>query len=358
MAEQTDAAPLRSVHTTSFAAVLADRGISLLVSTYQAGKLVVLRHDGHGGVNTHFHAFRKPMGIAVGSGGDRLALGTAGDVREFHNVPAVAAKLDAAGSPPHDAAYLPRVTHATGDVQVHEMAWGTGGELWFVNTRFSCLCTRSDRFSFEPRWRPPFVSALAAEDRCHLNGLAMQGGRPRYVTALGRTDTPGGWRADKRAGGVLLDVDTGRAVVAGLSMPHSPRLFDGRLWVLESGTGTVGTVDGGRVAAVARLPGFTRGLDFHGRLAFVGLSQVRETAHFSGLPITDLPVEQRACGVWVVDVDTGATVAFLRFEAGVQEIFAVAVVPRRCPELVDDATLSMDTFVLPDAALADVAARG
>ena len=349
-------ASLRSVHTASFAAVLADLGVSLLVSTYQAGKLVVLRHDGRGGVNTHFHAFRKPMGIAVGSGGDRLALGTTGEVREFHNVPAVAAKLDGAGAPPHDAAFLPRVTHATGDVQIHEMAWGTGGELWFVNTRFSCLCTRSDRYSFDPRWRPPFVSALAAEDRCHLNGLAMEGGRPRYVTALGRTDTPGGWRADKRAGGVLLDVATGGAVVTGLSMPHSPRVIDGRLWLLESGTGSVGTVDGGgRYSAVATLPGFTRGFDVHGPLAFVGLSQVRETAHFSGLPITDVPVGQRACGVWVVNRRDGRTVAFLRFEQGVQEIFAVAVVPRRCPELVDDPKLAADTFTLPDAALGDVA---
>ncbi len=349
-------APLRSVHTASFAALLADRGLSLLVSTYQAGKLVVLRHDGRGGVNTHFHAFRKPMGLAVGSGGDRLAIGTAGDVREFHNVPAVAARLDAAGVPPHDAAFLPRVTHATGDVQVHEMAWGTGGQLWFVNTRFSCLCVRSDRFSFDPRWRPPFVTALAAEDRCHLNGLAMLDGRPRYVTALGRTDTPGGWRADKRAGGVLLDVDAGGAVVAaGLSMPHSPRVIDGRLWMLESGTGSVGTVEaGGRFEPVARLPGFTRGLDVHGRLAFIGLSQVRESAHFGGLPITELPVEQRACGVWAVDLDTGRTAGFLRFEAGVQEVFAVAVVPRRCPELVDDDRLAADTFVLPDAALGEV----
>ncbi len=349
MADTPDAAPLRSVHTSSFAAVLAERGLSLLVSTYQAGKLVVLRHDGGGGVNTHFHAFRKPMGIAVGGG--RMAVGTADDVREFHDVPAVAAKLDRDGLPPHDAAYLPRVTHATGNVQVHEMAWGTGAELWFVNTRFSCLCVRSDRYSFDPRWRPPFITALAAEDRCHLNGLAMVDGRPRFVTALGRTDTPGGWRADKRAGGVVLDVATGGAVVAGLSMPHSPRVVDGRLWVLESGTGSIGTVDAGRFAAVATLPGFTRGLDFHGRLAFVGLSQVRESAHFSGLPITDLPVERRACGVWVVDVDTGRTVGFLRFEEGVQEIFAVAVVARRSPELVDDPAVVADTFVLPDAAL-------
>jgi uncharacterized protein (TIGR03032 family) len=341
---------LRSVHTTTFGPLLAERGISLLVSTYQAGRLVVLRHDGRGGVNTHFHELRKPMGIALTPDGARLAIGTKHDVREYRNVPALAPALDVAGGLRHDAAYVRRVTHATGDVHIHEMAWGAAGELWFVNTRFSCLCTRSERYSFQPRWRPPFVSAVVAEDRCHLNGLAVVDGEPRYVTALGQTDTNGGWRANKRSGGVLLDVPAGAVVAGGLSMPHSPRVVDGRLWVLESGSGGVCTVDvaTGRVETVAQLPGFTRGLDFHGRLAFVGLSKVRETAEFGDLPITELPLAERACGVWVVDLDSGRTVAFLRFEAGVREIFAVAVVPSRYPELVDDEDLAGNAFVLPD----------
>ena len=352
MAEATGENQLRSVHTTTFGAILADRGISLLVSTYQAGRLVVLRHDGRGGVNTHFHELRKPMGVALSPDGARLAIGTKGEVREFRDAPAVAPHLNVTGGPPHDAAYLPRVTHVTGDVHVHEMAWAADGELWFVNTRFSCLCTRSERHSFQPRWRPTFITALVAEDRCHLNGLAVVDGQPRYVTALGQTDTPGGWRADKRAGGVLLEVPTGEVVAAGLSMPHSPRVLDGALWVLESGTGGVGRIDRatGRFEPVASLPGFTRGVDFHGRLAFVGLSKVRETAHFGDLPITGMPVEQRACGVWVVDLDAGRTVAFLRFEQGVREIFAVAVVPRRCPELVDEENLRDNAFTLPDVA--------
>jgi uncharacterized protein (TIGR03032 family) len=352
MAEMTADNQLRSVHTPSFGAILADRGISLLVSTYQAGRLVVLRHDGRGGVNTHFHELRKPMGVALTPDGVRLAIGTKGEVREYRDAPAVAPHLDRPGGPRHDAAYLPRVTHVTGDVLVHEMAWAGDGELWFANTRFSCLCTRSERHSFQARWRPPFITALAAEDRCHLNGLAMVDGRPRYVTALGRTDTQGGWRADKRAGGVLLEVPSGDVVAAGLAMPHSPRVVDGSLWVLESGTGGIGRIHPatGRFDPIASLPGFTRGLDFHGPLAFVGLSKVRETAHFGDLPITQVPVDQRACGVWVVDVHTGRTVAFLRFEAGVREIFAVTVVPRRCPELVDGEDLRDNAFNLPDVA--------
>src|SRR5918994_118516 len=116
--ENAGPSPLRSVHTTSFPAILDQLASSLLVTTYQAGKLVVLRSDG-GVINTHFRAFNKPMGMAVTRG--RLGIGTAVDVWEFRNVPAVAAKLDPPGK--HDACYLPRSSHVTGDVQIHEMAY-------------------------------------------------------------------------------------------------------------------------------------------------------------------------------------------------------------------------------------------
>ncbi len=311
----------------------------------------MLRADG-GVINTHFRTFQKPMGLACD--GDRLAVGTAVEVWEFHNVPAVARKLEPAGK--HDACFLPRIGHVTGDVQVHEMAW-VGDELWFVNTRFSCLAARAARYSFVPLWRPPFVSALAPEDRCHLNGLGLRDGRVRYATALGATDRAGGWREDRKGGGVLMDVPGGGVIARGLSMPHSPRWHAGRLWLLESGNGTVGVVDEatGRYEAMAELPGFTRGLDFHGGFAFVGLSQVRDSAVFSGIAIAERP--ERWCGVWVLEAGTGRTVAYLRFEDAVQEIFAVQVLSgRRFPEVVnDDPARIADSFVLPDAALAEVA---
>jgi uncharacterized protein (TIGR03032 family) len=238
------------------------------------------------------------------------------------------------------------------------MAYG-GDELWFVNTRFSCLGTLDPSSSFVPRWRPPFVTALEPTDRCHLNGLAMEGGRPRYVTALGATDAAAGWRAGKARGGVLLDVPSGEVVASGLSMPHSPRLHAGRLWVCESGAGTLGVVDAstGRYEPVAAVPGFTRGLDFAGGIAFVGLSQVRESAVFSGIPITErLAESDRTCGVCAVDLASGNVVALLRFEDAVQEVFAVQVLPgRRYPDLInDDAKLLENSFVLPDEALRDV----
>jgi uncharacterized protein (TIGR03032 family) len=345
-------APLRSIHTETFPELLTSIGASVLVSTYQAGKLVVLRAD-EAGLNTHFRGFNVPMGIALD--GDRLAIGTGLEIWEFHNVPAVAARLEPARK--HDACFLPRGSHTTGNIQIHEMGWGTEG-LWFVNTRFCCLCTRDLNHSFVPRWRPPFITALAPEDRCHLNGMAMVEGVPRFVTALGVSDEARGWRPHKRDGGVVLDVPSGEFVARGLSMPHSPRVHNGQLWVLNSGAGGLGIIDPqtGRYENVATLPGFTRGLDFFGRYAFVGLSQVRESAVFSGIAIADRPVAERACGVWVVDIVTGQTVAFVKFEDQLQEIFAVQVMAgRRYPDVINDAPdLISDSFVLPDAPLDSV----
>ncbi|WZO98085.1 TIGR03032 family protein [Isosphaeraceae bacterium EP7] len=348
--------PMRAAHTPNFPALLRRIGASLLVTTYQAGKLVMVRDEGDH-LNTHFRAFQAPMGMALA--GDRLAVGAKLQVWEFVDVPAVAAKLD----PPsrHDACFLPRSSHVTGNIQIHEMAWGVGGELWVVNTRFSCLCTLDGSASFTPRWRPPYVSALEPTDRCHLNGLGMVDGRPRYVTALGETDEPAGWRANKARGGILIDVVSGDVITRGLSMPHSPRWYAGRLWVCNSGAGTIGSINinSGKYEPIAEAPGFTRGLDFAGNLAFVGLSQVRESAVFSGIPITErLTEEERTCGVCVIDLTTGQAVALLRFETAVQEVFAVTVLPgRRYPDLInDDETLLENSFVVPSAALADVPA--
>ncbi len=351
-----DPAPLRAVHTPGFPALLRRLGASLLVTTYQAGKLVMVRDEGDH-LNTHFRVFQAPMGMALS--GDRLAIGTSLQIWEYVNVPAVAARLDPPGR--HDACFLPRSCHVTGNIQIHEMAWGTGSELWVVNTRFSCLCTIDRSASFAPRGRPPFVSVLEPSDRCHLNGLAMVDGRPRYVTALGESDEIAGWRPNKVRGGLLMDIDSGDILCRGLSMPHSPRWHGGRLWVCESGAGTLGYVDQstGRYEAVAAAPGFTRGLDFAGNLAFVGLSQVRESAVFSGIPITErLAPEQRTCGVCAIDLTKGQVVALLRFETAVQEVFAVTVLPgHRYPDLInDDSNLLENSFTVPDAALDDVPA--
>jgi uncharacterized protein (TIGR03032 family) len=367
-AEQA-APPLRSVHSTTFPQILEKFGASLAVTTYQAGKLVLLRaepRDGTPVLNTHFRGFNKPMGFAWEPG--RFALGTNTEVWEFHDLPAVARKLDAADATTHhDAGFLPRSAHVTGDVQVHEMVWvppsGVASasrlsDLYFVNTRFSCLAQRSGLYSFVPRWKPPFITALGPEDRCHLNGLCLRDGQIRYVTALGQTDTPGGWRDNKRGGGIVMDVRSNQIVVQGLSMPHSPRWHDGRLWVLESGNGGVGIVDerSGRYQEICRLPGFTRGLDFAGPYALVGLSQVRETAVFSGIAIAEMPQDQRCCGVWAIDTRSGQIVGFVKFTDAVQEIFAIQLLRGvRWPEVLnEDPKRIAESYELPEEALKQV----
>jgi uncharacterized protein (TIGR03032 family) len=330
--------------TESFVALLHELGVSLLVSTYQANKLLAVRASGQG-LSTLVRTFDRPMGLAVDP--RRLAIGTRKEVWFLRNAPDIAPRIEPAGQ--HDACYLPRSCHVTGDIGIHEMAWA-GDELWIVNTRFSCLCTLSPEYSFVPRWRPPFITGLAAEDRCHLNGLAMADGQPRFVTTLGETDTPDGWRADKPRGGCIIDVPSGEFVTRGLSMPHSPRWHDGQLWVLESGTGSLSLVDRqtGKRHTVAQLPGFTRGLTIVGPYAFIGLSRIRETSAMNGVPLADRRSELK-CGVAVVDLRSGQTIALLEFQTAVEEIFDVQFVPGvRFPEVMGFQKESLQhTFVIP-----------
>jgi uncharacterized protein (TIGR03032 family) len=330
--------------TESFAPLLQELRVSLLVSTYQANKLLIVRANG-GGLSTLVRTFERPMGMAVDA--RRFAVGTRNQIWFLQNAPDIAPRVEPAGQ--HDACFLPRSCHVTGDIAVHELAWA-GDELWVVNTRFSCLCTLHPDYSFVPRWRPPFISALAAEDRCHLNGLALRDGRPRYVTALGATDTPGGWRADKAGGGCLIDVPSGAVLTRDLSMPHSPRLHEGRLLLLESGTGRLLLLEptDGRRQTVAQVPGFARGLALVGPYAFIGLSKIRATSAMDGVPLAARRDELK-CGVAVVDLRGGRVVALLEFQTAVEEIFDVQLLPGlRFPEVVGFQKEAVHhTFVVP-----------
>ncbi len=343
---------LSSVHTTNFPDLLRRLQGCLLVSTYQAGKLVILRPDG-AAINTHFRGFNRPMGMVADR--NQLVLGARMEIARFRNVPAVAPKLQ--DPPRHDAVYMARGGHITGAIDIHELVLDGEGRVWFVNTLFSCLCTLDEVSSFVPRWRPWFVSHYSPEDRCHLNGLAVRDGVVRYVTALGESNEPGGWRVNKRDGGLLIDCVENRVIVRGLSMPHSPRWHDGKLWVLESGRGALVQVDPdtGEKTDVAFVPGFARGMDFLGPVAFIGLSQLRETNAFTDIPITE-ENKERLSGVWAVNIETGKTIAFLKFTGGVQEIFAVAAVQGVLfPEIVHEGELLTSTYALPEAALREAA---
>ena len=341
-----------SVFTGSMSELLARTGSALAVTTYQSGRMILVRND-HGSLNTHFKAFHSPMGIAHRDG--RLVVATGKSIIEFHDQKGLLPSLEPAGR--HDACFVPRHTHYTGDIRIHEIGFAQN-ELWIVNTRFSCLATLDGVHNFVPRWKPKFISALEAGDRCHLNGMCIDGDHVRFVTALADTDTPGGWREHKATGGLLIDVASNEIVARGLSMPHSPRVHDGRIYVLESGKGALSTIDlaTGRSTVVCELPGFTRGLAFHGHHAFIGLSQIRESV-FGGLPIVER-LSERLCGIWVVDLRNGKIAGFLRFDGAVQEIFDVQLLPGLSyPELLepeDDRLAS--AFILPNLAEAKSAA--
>jgi uncharacterized protein (TIGR03032 family) len=323
---------VRFHHSALFPRVLEEARCSLLVSTYQAGQLVAVG-VADGQLTFSFRGFDRAMGIAIGA--DRIAVGGKGQIWSLHDHSELAAAIAPAGR--YDRCWLPRSSTITGGIQCHEIAWGTtdSGEpdLWIVNTLFSCLAGLDPRYSFVPRWRPRFISQLAPQDRCHLNGLAMRDGSPAFATVMAPTDEPGGWRKVRNDSGAVLEVASGEAVSTGLAMPHSPRWHDGNLFVLNSGMGRLERVDlaTGHREAIAAVPGYARGLAFHRGLAFVGLSRIRETAIFGGAPIAAYH-DQLKCGVGVIELSTGNTVATLQFATGVEEVFDVQTVPgARCP---------------------------
>jgi len=320
MPEGSPESAFRYVFSNDFGELIDKVNGSLFLNTYQAGKLMVVRTI-NGRVSTLLRSFEMPMGLAVDP--HRLAIGTRRQIWFFRNAPDIAAQLEPRET--FDSCYVPRASHVTGDFRAHEIAW-VGDELWIVNTRFSCLCTVDPDYSFVPRWQPKWIDKLVAEDRCHLNGMAVADGRVKYLTAHGEGNERQGWRENKRDGGVIIDFDSREVISRGLAMPHSPRVYANRLFVLDSGRGELQVVDpdSGKRDTVCRLPGFTRGLTFYDRFAFVGLSMIREKKEFGGLPLEKW-IDRPRCGVFAVNLETGQPAGFLEFEAGAEELFDVQV---------------------------------
>ncbi len=314
---------------------LGRMGASLAFTTYQAGKVFFIGLRGNGRLAVFERSFARCMGLGVAAGGRSLALATQYQIQRFDNVvPAGQASGE------NDAVFAPHATWVTGDVDAHDVAFPADGRPVFVNTLFSCVATVSDGHSFRPLWKPPFIGKLAPEDRCHLNGLALDGDRPRYVTAVARSDVADGWRDRRADGGVLMDIATDEVLLEGLSMPHSPRLHEGKVWLLNSGTGELGFLDrapgkapgkvAGKFVAMAFCPGYARGLAFVGPYAVVGLSLARENRTFQGLPLDAALAAHGAtarCGLLVIDTRSGDTVEWLRLEGVVRELFDVAALP-------------------------------
>lgn len=302
--------------------------ISLAFTTYRAGKLFLVGTGEGGRLAVCERTFDRAMGLFVEPGARAVWLATRMHVHRLADALRTDADRRRAGA---DRLFVPRVSWTTGELDVHDLLCEADGRVVFAATRMNVLGTLSDGASLEVVWKPPFVSALVPEDRCHLNGIALREGRARYVTLIARTDVADGWRDRRADGGVVMDVASDSVVAEGLSMPHSPRLFRGRLWLLESGSGHLGFLDAtGRFERLLFLPGYARGLAFAGRFAFVGLSLPREDPAFADLPLQG-ELERRGaeprCGVVAVDVESGTITEWLRLEGVVRELYDVAVLP-------------------------------
>lgn len=308
-----------------FVSWLAEQKASLAFTTYQAGKLFFVGLNTRGELAVFNRSLARVMGIAVHE--QQLWVASLWQLWCFENALQAG---ECQGE--YDRWYVPQLAYTTGDVDVHDVAVDGEGAPLFVSTLFSCLARPDARFSLRPFWKPPFISRYAAEDRCHLNGLAMRDGQAAFVTCVGRSDANEGWREHRRSGGLLIDVASNQIVGQGLSMPHSPRWYQGRLWLLNAGTGEFGYMDlaRGHFEAVAFCPGFLRGLSFSGDYAVVGISQQRENRSFSDLALdqrlADRGVQAR-CAIQIIDLRRGDVVHELRIQGAVVELFDTAVLP-------------------------------
>jgi len=304
---------------------LAEQRISLASTTYQAGKLFLFGRNATGQISTFERSFSRCMGLFAN--GQSLWMTSLFQLWRFENMLRPGETYNG-----YDRLYVPKVGTTTGDLDIHDVAVEADGRVVFVNTKFGCLATFDERLSFKPLWQPPFQSKLAPEDRCHLNGLALQDGKARYVTMCGTSDIVDGWRDRRRDGGIVMDVTDNSVVASGLSMPHSPRVYQGKLWVLDSGTGRLGWIDRatGRFESLTFCPGYLRGLAFSGDWAIVGTSMPRHERTFAGLALEDELKRRNAeprCGLLVIDLKTGDINHWIRFEKTILELYDVVVLP-------------------------------
>ena len=308
-----------------FAGWLGEQRVSLAFSTYQAGKLFLVGRNPDGQISVFERTFSRCMGLWAD--GQTLWMSSVYQLWRFEN-----ALRSGMLHNQYDRLYIPRLGYTTGDLDIHDVAVESSGRVVFINTLFGCIATTSLTDSFAPIWQPPFLSKLAAEDRCHLNGLALENGKIRYVTACSASDIVDGWRNHRAAGGIIMDVRSNEIVASGLSMPHSPRIYRDTLYLHNSGTGFFGSVDiaSGKFRPITFCPGYLRGLTFAGDYAIAGISRPRKEKTFTGLELDDALIARKAeawCGLLVIDLRTGDVVHWLRLEGLVTELYDVVTLP-------------------------------
>jgi uncharacterized protein (TIGR03032 family) len=317
--------PLQLLESPGLAGFLHDHAVSLAFTTYQAGKIFFVGVNAQGRISVFERSFPRCMGLSVVNG--TIWMSALYQLWRMENFLEPGQSHDG-----YDALFVPIKGHTTGEIDIHDMTEGPDGRPLFVATRVNCLATIDDKHSFVPVWKPPFIDAIVAEDRCHLNGAAFENGVARYVTCVATTNYARGWSDRRRDGGVILDVPSGEVVAHGLSMPHSPRLHAGKLWVIQSGRGQFGFVDpaSGTFEALCDLPGFARGLGFVGKYAIIGVSGPRKDKTFEGLELNEKLAaagQEPVCGIVVVDLESGEIAHRLELRGVISELYDVAVLP-------------------------------
>ncbi len=311
--------------SSGLASWLREANISMAFTTYRANRLLLLGTDAteKPQLKLNERLFDRPMGLFAD--GESLWMAARCQIWRLDNLLAPG-QLHEGG----DRLYVPAASFTTGEVNAHEIVLGDDDQPIFVNTAFSCLATVAPCCSFAPTWAPPFITQFAGDDRCHLNGLALKDGLPTWVTAFCSSGDPSSWRTQRSGGGVVIHIPSGELAATGLAMPHSPRWHDGKLWLLNSGTGELGWIEDGQFRALCYLPGFVRGLAFAAGFAVVGLSKLR-SPEFTGLPLEErLNAEGNpggCCGLRVIDLATGEIVHGLDLPDPIDELFDVAVLP-------------------------------
>lgn len=308
-----------------FLSWLHEQQASIVLSTYQAGKLFLVGTNPNGEMSLFNRTFNRCMGLHVSH--NQLYMSSLYQLWRFDN-----SLLPGQIFQEYDRCYVPQIAWTTGDLDIHDISVDAQGRPIFVNTLFSCLATISESHSFNPLWQPFFISKLAAEDRCHLNGLAMEHGEAKYVTSLSQSDAADGWRDHRKDGGCVIDVKRNEIILDGMSMPHSPRLYQDKLWLLDSGNGYFGYVDRdrGTFERVCFCPGYARGLSFIGDFAVVGLSGPRHNEIFSGLALNQNIADKNSkprCGILIIDLRTGDIVHSIRITGAIKELYDVVMIP-------------------------------
>jgi uncharacterized protein (TIGR03032 family) len=320
--------PFSCQYTPQIPELLMRLNCTIAISTYQAGKVVFISAKDENSLIQLPRTFQKPMGIAEHYKKDKLAIACKDEVVVFANSQTLAQFYPKSPNK-YDAIYMPRKTYHTGALDIHDLHYGSNDRLYAVNTMFSCLMTIDDDYNFTPYWKPHFIDKLVSEDRCHLNGMAMSDGKPKYASAFNAGNTRQSWRENITTSGIIIDVEQNEIIASGLAMPHTPRIYKKELYVLLSATGELVRInkDSGSYDVITKVQGFVRGMDICQDYLFIGLSKLRENSSTFGK--LDFAKKSNQAGILVIHLPTGAQVGSIMYQTSLDEIYDVHILANK-----------------------------